>query len=66
MDYVLLNWQLGKTVARIALVSPERSRQTEEILLRLVQSGQIRGKVTEEQLIELLDQVASQIIQWLL
>lgn len=45
------------TVARIALVSPERSRQIETILLRMAQSGQLRGRVGEEQLIGLLEQV---------
>jgi len=44
-------------VSRIALVSPERSRQVETILARMAQSGQLRGRVSEEQLIELLDQM---------
>lgn len=44
-------------VSRIALVSPERSRQIEGILLRMAQTGQLRGRVTEEQLIQLLEQV---------
>ncbi|KAF7305068.1 Programmed cell death protein 5 [Mycena kentingensis (nom. inval.)] len=48
---------LGGAVARIALVSPERSKQIEGILMRLVQSGQLRGRVTEGQLIDLLEQM---------
>lgn len=44
-------------MARIALVSPDRSRQIEAILLRMAQTGQLRGRVSEEQLIELLEQV---------
>ena len=44
-------------VARISLVSPERSKQIETILLRMAQTGQLRGKVTESQLIDLLEQV---------
>ena len=48
-----------KLVALVALVSPERARQIEDILLRLAQSGQVRGKVTESQLIELLEQVCA-------
>lgn len=48
---------LPGTVARIALVSPERAQQIEAILLRMVQAGQLRGRVSEEQLIGLLDQV---------
>ncbi|EIW60806.1 DNA-binding TFAR19-related protein [Trametes versicolor FP-101664 SS1] len=44
-------------LARIALVSPERAQQIEAILLRMVQAGQLRGRVSEEQLIGLLDQI---------
>jgi len=43
-------------LARISLVSPERSKQIETILLRMAQSGQLRGKITESQLIDLLEQ----------
>lgn len=44
-------------VARIALVSPARSNQIESILLRMAQTGQLKGRVGEEQLINLLEQV---------
>ena len=44
-------------VNRISLVSPERSKQIETIIARMAQSGQLRGRVTENQLIDLLDQV---------
>ena len=44
-------------VSRIALVSPDRSKQIETILLRMAQSGQLKSRVTEEQLIDLLNQV---------
>ncbi|EMD34428.1 hypothetical protein CERSUDRAFT_117301 [Gelatoporia subvermispora B] len=44
-------------LARIALVAPDRARQIEAILLRMAQTGQIRSRVTEDQLIELLEQV---------
>lgn len=44
-------------VARIALVSSDRARQVESLLMRMAQTGQLRGRVSEEQLIELLDQV---------
>jgi len=46
-----------RPVSRIALVSPERSKEIETILLKMAQTGQLRGQVTEEQLIDLLDQV---------
>ncbi|KAG6903188.1 hypothetical protein C0995_002731 [Termitomyces sp. Mi166 len=44
-------------LSRISLVSPERSKQIEAILLRMAQSGQLRGRVSENQLIELLEQM---------
>jgi len=43
-------------LSRIALVNPQLSNQVEGILLRMAQSGQLRGKMTETQLIGLLDQ----------
>ncbi|KAI0059107.1 DNA-binding TFAR19-related protein [Artomyces pyxidatus] len=43
-------------LSRISLVSPSRSRQIESILLRMAQTGQLRGKVSESQLIDLLEQ----------
>jgi len=43
-------------LSRIALVNPQLSNQIEGILLRMAQSGQLRGRVTETQLIGLLDQ----------
>ena len=45
------------SVSRIALVSPERSSQIERIILGMAQRGQLRGRVTEEALIDLLGQV---------
>ncbi|KAK0502736.1 PDCD5-related protein [Armillaria luteobubalina] len=53
----VLDTAARERLSRIALVSPERSQQIEGILMRMVQSGQLRGRVSENQLIELLDQV---------
>ncbi|KAJ7915492.1 hypothetical protein B0H13DRAFT_2270325 [Mycena leptocephala] len=53
----VLDTAARERLSRIALVSPERSKQIEAILLRMVQSGQLRGRVSEEQLIDLLEQV---------
>ncbi|KAH7889989.1 PDCD5-related protein [Phlebopus sp. FC_14] len=57
MMATVLDSAARERLSRIALVSPERSRQIEGILLRMAQSGQLRGKVTESQLIELLEQM---------
>ena len=63
MSNRLLSWLASagidsiSTVSRIALVSPTRSNQIESILLRMLQAGQLRGRVSEQQLIDLLEQV---------
>lgn len=44
-------------VSRIALVKPDRARAIEQLLMRMAQSGQLRGRVSEDQLIDVLDQV---------
>lgn len=44
-------------VSRIGLVKPQKARQITDLLIRMAQSGQIRGRITEDQLIGLLDQV---------
>jgi len=53
----VLDTAARERLSRIALVSPERSKQIETILLRMAQTGQLRGRVSEEQLIGLLDQM---------
>jgi len=45
-------------LSRIALVNPSLSSQMEGILLRMAQTGQLRQRVTEEQLIGLLEQAS--------
>ncbi|KAA1471361.1 DNA-binding TFAR19-related protein [Dentipellis sp. KUC8613] len=52
----VLDTAARERLARISLVSPDRSRQIESILLRMAQTGQLRGRVSEAQLIELLEQ----------
>ncbi|OAX37188.1 DNA-binding TFAR19-related protein [Rhizopogon vinicolor AM-OR11-026] len=59
MDMIatILDTGARERLSRIALVSPERSRQIETIILRMAQSGQLRDRVSEKQLIDLLDQM---------
>ncbi|KDQ59590.1 hypothetical protein JAAARDRAFT_175026 [Jaapia argillacea MUCL 33604] len=52
----VLDHAARERLSRIALVSPDRARQIEGILLRMAQTGQLRGRVSEAQLIELLEQ----------
>ncbi|CAH9121927.1 unnamed protein product [Cuscuta epithymum] len=47
-------------VARIALVKPEKARGVEDLILRAAQVGQIKEKVSEERLIQLLEQINTQ------
>ncbi|CAH7690966.1 PDCD5-related protein [Phakopsora pachyrhizi] len=44
-------------LSRIALVRPKRAREIEDMLIRMAQTGQLRGRVSEEQLIGVLDQI---------
>lgn len=53
----VLDTAARERLSRIALVSPDRSKQIESVLLRMAQSGQLRGQVAEKQLIELLEQM---------
>lgn len=57
MMATILDGAARERLSRIALVSPERSRQVETIIMRMAQSGQLRGRVSEQQLIDLLDQM---------
>lgn len=45
------------TVSRISLVKPQKSQAVTDILLQMTRFGQVRQRVTEDQLISLLDQV---------
>lgn len=38
-------------------MKPDRARAIEQLLARMAQSGQLRGRVSEDQLIDVLDQV---------
>ncbi|QRV86621.1 hypothetical protein RhiJN_28689 [Ceratobasidium sp. AG-Ba] len=52
----VLDSSARERLARISLVRPALSGKIEQILLRMAQTGQLRGKVTEQQLIGLLEQ----------
>jgi len=45
-------------VARIGLVKPDKARRVEDMIIGAAQSGQLRGKVDEANLISLLDQIS--------
>lgn len=45
---------------RIALVKPDRARGVEDLLIRMQRAGQIRQRVTEGELVGLLEEIAAQ------
>jgi programmed cell death protein 5 len=47
-------------VSRIGLVKPEKSRAIEDMIISAARRGSLTEKVTEERLIELLEQVNEQ------
>lgn len=53
----ILTSDARERLSRIMIVKPEKAKGVEEMLIRMVQSGQIRGQVTETQLVDLLSQV---------
>ncbi|KAJ3305364.1 hypothetical protein HDV03_001657 [Kappamyces sp. JEL0829] len=53
----ILSPEARERLARIRIVKEEKARGVEEMLIRMAQSGQIRGKVSETQLIDILSQV---------
>lgn len=54
----ILHPEAADRLGRIRLVKEERASEIEDRLIALAQSGQLRQKVTEEQLKELLNAVA--------
>lgn len=56
----ILEGAARERLSRVEMVRPERARQVEELLIRMAQSNQLRGKVSEPQLVQLLDQISAQ------
>ncbi|KAN0063485.1 hypothetical protein ACQY0O_003932 [Thecaphora frezii] len=53
----ILDSEARERLSRIGLVKPQKHRQIVDLLIRMAQSGQVRQRITEDQLIGLLDQV---------
>ena len=53
----ILSNEARERLARIQLVRPQKAQGISDLLLRMAQSGQLRGKVSEDQLVGILDQV---------
>ncbi|EGF79537.1 hypothetical protein BATDEDRAFT_25945 [Batrachochytrium dendrobatidis JAM81] len=57
MVYQILDNGARERLARIKMVKGDKARAVEDMLIRMAQTGQIRGKVGESQLIDLLEQI---------
>ncbi|SHO78818.1 Similar to S.cerevisiae protein YMR074C (Protein with homology to human PDCD5) [Malassezia sympodialis ATCC 42132] len=53
----ILESDARERLSRIALVKPQKAAAISDILLQMARSGQVRQRVSEDQLIMLLDQV---------
>ncbi|KAI9312948.1 PDCD5-related protein [Dichotomocladium elegans] len=60
MLYQILDNSARERLARIQMVKADKARAVEDLLLRLAQSNQLRNKVSEQQLIDLLGQINQQ------
>ncbi|KAJ3100763.1 hypothetical protein HDU97_001934 [Phlyctochytrium planicorne] len=53
----LLDGEARERLARISIVKADKARAVEDLLIRMAQGGQMRGKVNEKMLIDLLEQI---------
>ncbi|CAO3658225.1 unnamed protein product [Umbelopsis ramanniana] len=56
----ILDNEARERLARINMVKADKARAVEDLLIRMAQSGQLRSKVSEKQLIDLLGQINQQ------
>ncbi|CAO3649996.1 unnamed protein product [Mucor hiemalis] len=60
MLYQILDNSARERLGRIQMVKADKARAVEDFLIRMAQSNQLRNKVTEKQLIDLLGQINQQ------
>ncbi|CAG8451905.1 15875_t:CDS:2 [Acaulospora morrowiae] len=56
----ILDNEARERLSRISMVKADKARAVEDLLIRMGQTGQLRGKVSESQLIDLLEQINQQ------
>eukprot|EP01097_Dermamoeba_algensis_P003430 TRINITY_DN2397_c0_g1_i1.p1 TRINITY_DN2397_c0_g1~~TRINITY_DN2397_c0_g1_i1.p1 ORF type:complete len:135 (-),score=40.39 TRINITY_DN2397_c0_g1_i1:67-435(-) len=54
----ILDSEARERLSRVSLVKPEKARQVEDMLISAAQSGRLGGKVSEEKLKSLLNEIA--------
>ncbi len=57
MLHAVITPEARARLARIALVKPDKARRVEEIILNAARRGQLPEKVSEQRLVELLEQI---------
>ncbi|ORZ16557.1 PDCD5-related protein [Absidia repens] len=60
MLFQILDNSARERLSRIQMVKPDKARAVEDLLIRMAQSNQLRNKVSEPQLIDLLGQINQQ------
>ncbi|CAO3664094.1 hypothetical protein G6F70_001431 [Rhizopus microsporus] len=60
MLYQILDNSARERLGRIQMVKADKARAVEDLLIRMAQTNQLRSKVTENQLIDLLGQINRQ------
>ncbi|ORX60382.1 DNA-binding TFAR19-related protein [Hesseltinella vesiculosa] len=60
MLYQILDGNARERLGRIHMVKAEKARAVEDLLIRMAQTNQLRGKVSEPQLIDLLGRINEQ------
>lgn len=56
----ILSNEARERLARIRIVKADKATAIEDMLIRMAKGGQIRGRVTEQQLIDMLGQISDQ------
>jgi len=54
----ILTSDARERLSRVALVKPDKARSVEDMIIRAAQTGQLGGKVDEQRLISLLEQIS--------
>ncbi|KAI8069212.1 PDCD5-related protein [Gongronella butleri] len=60
MLYQILDTSARERLGRIHMVKADKARAVEDLLIRMAQTNQLRGKVSESQLIDLLGRINQQ------
>ena len=56
----ILSNEARERLARIRIVKSDKASSIEDMLIRMAKGGQIRGRVSEQQLIDMLGQISDQ------